>query len=190
MGKVYVILADGFEEVEALTVVDILRRGGVDVTTLSVMKDKKVCGAHEICVEADEVISSSINIEETEMIILPGGGKGRDNMAACKPLLDALIQANERGKKIAAICAAPTVLGRIGLLKGIVSVCYPDPGLEAELKGRIAPSSDRRTITDGNITTSMGPATAMEFALELLEILKGEKMASLVAAGLLYKGQA
>ena len=125
--------------------------------------------------------------EETDMIVLPGGMGGRDNMAASEGLTDLLRKLMEEDKKIAAICAAPTVLGRLGALEGVECLCYPDPELESELKGRVVPKGNARTITDGSFTTSSGPATAMEFGLELVNVLKGKATADQVAAGMLYK---
>lgn len=187
MGNVLVVLADGFEEIEAISVIDILRRGGVSVKTLGISGNRQVVGGHGIPVIADLQLSDGINIEETDMIVLPGGMGGRDNMAASEGLTDLLLKLMEEDKKIAAICAAPTVLGRLGALEGVECLCYPDPELESELKGRVVPKGNARTITDGSFTTSSGPATAMEFGLELVRILKGKEAADKVAAGMLYR---
>ena len=188
MGKVLVVLADGFEEIEAVSVIDILRRAQIPVETIGIADKKEIPGAHGIPVRVDKLLSEGVNIEETDMIVLPGGSVGRDNMAASEELTNLILKLMEENKKIAAICAAPTVLGRLGALEGVECLCYPDPGLESELKGRIIPKGNARTITDGSFTTSSGPATAMEFGLELVRVLRGEDLSGKVAEGMLYKG--
>lgn len=187
MGNVLVVLPDGFEEIEAVSVIDILRRAGLCVKTLAIKKEKDVTGGHGITVRADMVIADGVNIEETDMIVLPGGLAGRDNMAASEELTNLLLKMMEDDRRIAAICAAPTVLGRLGALEGVECLCYPDPVLEGELKGRVIPKGNARTVTDGIFTTSMGPGTAMEFGLELVSVLKGKDAAEQVAEGMLFK---
>ncbi|MBR5338279.1 MAG: DJ-1/PfpI family protein [Lachnospiraceae bacterium] len=189
MGNVLVVLAEGFEEIEAVTVIDTLRRADISVKTMSITGEKEVTGGHGISVKADIFLKDGINIEETDMIVLPGGMGGRDNMAASVELTDLIRKLLEEGKRVAAICAGPTVLGRLGALEGVECLCYPDPGLESELKGRTVPKGNARTITDGNFTTSMGPATAMEFGLELVSVLKGKEAAAGIAAGMLYNNK-
>lgn len=184
MSMVAVILAEGFEEIEALTTVDVLRRAKIEVKTLSLNGVNEVKGSRNIKVVADGLFED-INKEEIDMLVLPGGMDCRNNMAAHEGLKETLLAQNKSQKKIAAICAAPTVLGRIGILEGIDAVCYPGE-LEKELKGRVVPEMGVTTVTCENITTSSGPATAMEFALELVRVLKGEKIAEEVASGLLY----
>ena len=187
MGNVLVVLAEGFEEIEAISAIDVLRRAEVSVKTMGITGETEVMGAHGIPVKTDILLKDGINIEETDMIVLPGGMGGRNNMAASEELTDLLRKLMEEDKKIAAICAAPTVLGRLGALEGVECLCYPDPELESELKGRVVPKGNARTITDGSFTTSSGPATAMEFGLELVNILKGKEAADKVAAAMLYK---
>jgi len=175
---VYLFLAEGFEEIEAIATIDILRRGGVDVRTVSVMKDKKVAGAHGVAVEADEMIAD-IKIDDAEMIVLPGGMPGATNLRACDKLVDAL--KTFKGH-IAAICAAPAVvLGSLGMLKDKEAICYP--GFENDLN--CAKLSEDVVVTDGNITTAIGPGFAMEFGLELVRIAKGDEKAEEVAEGML-----
>lgn len=187
MGVVYVALAEGFEEIEAVNVIDLLRRAKIEVKSLSVTGKKEVTGSRHIKMIADELLENDINIEETDMIVLPGGATGTDNLAANKPLCNLLINMKKKGKRIAAICAAPSVLGKLGLVEGVECVCYPDAEYETALIGRKMPEKNITTITDGLITTSMGPATAMEFGLELIKVLKGEDTVNTVAKGLLYK---
>lgn len=186
MGFVAVILAEGFEEIEALTVIDLLRRARVEVKAVSLTSDKTVTGSRNITVCADTSLQE-ISKEQVDMLVMPGGIVCRDNMSASIPLKRMVLELNKEGKRIGAICAAPSVLGRWGVLEGIEALSYPDEGIEVELKGRITPGNGVRTITDKNITTSSGPATAMEFGLEIIRLLKGQEAANQIAEGLLYK---
>ena len=178
---VYVFLADGFEEVEALTAVDVLRRAGVDVKTVSIQEGPVVSGAHGIDVHAD-LMFSNCNFNEANMLVLPGGLPGSTNLLAHQGLKEQLLDFAKKGKNIAAICAAPMVLGAHGILKGKKATIYP--GIEDKLIGAI-PTGEAVTV-DGNIITGMGPAKAMEFALALLMQLKGENIRNQIAAELLY----
>ena len=176
---IYLFLADGFEEIEALACVDILRRAGIEVKTVGVT-GKTVAGAHGINVEADMLISECGF--DAEMVILPGGSVGTDNLAA-SPEVAALVEdAAKRKAYVAAICAAPTVLGGLGLLEGRRAVCYP--GLEDRLTG--AKSSADRVCIDGKFITSRGPGTTSEFALTIVEILKGRQTADVLRKGMLW----
>ena len=179
---IYVHLADGFEEVEALTTVDVLRRAGIDVKTVSVTGSKSVKGTHDVIVEADLLYEEADYIE-CEMIVLPGGMPGASNLEAHKGLSEHIKDFADGGKKLAAICAAPMVFGTCGILNGKKATIYP--GMEKRLKGAEA-TGDNVTV-DCNIITGKGPALAMEFALKLVEILKGRDIADDVAAGLLYE---
>ena len=181
MGKVIVLLGDGFEEIEGLTVVDVLRRAKIDVESVSIMTEQVITGSRNIKVVADKMFDD-IDSDELDMVVLPGGIKGTDNIKAHEGVNKLLLSAKEKGLKIAAICAAPTALGKIGLLKGYKATCFP--GLENELTG--AECVDNIVITDGYITTSKGPATAMDFALELVKILKDENVLITVKDGLLF----
>jgi len=175
---VYLFLADGFEEIEALTCVDILRRANIEILTVSI-SEKNVKGAHGINVEADMLIS---DCGQAQMLILPGGGVGTDNLKASKPLADFIRTAHENGVYLAAICAAPTVFGGLGILSGKNAVCYP--GLEDGLIG--ATVSSERVCVDGKIITSKGPGTTSEFALTLVEILKDKASADALRKGMLW----
>ena len=173
---VYVLLADGFEEIEALFTPDVLRRGGVEVLTVGV-GGKNIRGAHGITVVAD------ITIEEAsgtpEMLVLPGGMPGSSNLDA-SDAVDALIRRTKAaGGHLAAICAAPFVLSRRGLLQGLRATCFP--GFENELIGAIH-AKDARVVTDGGVTTAIGMGAAGEFAVELLSILKGKEVAEKIAS--------
>ena len=172
-----IFLIDGFEETEALTTVDILRRGGVVVTTVSLMAGQEVTSKNKIPVRADEMFDS-VKGHNFDMIILPGGTLEIKNHDGLQELIK---KYNAEGKLIAAICAAPAALGRAGILHGKTAVCYP--GLEQHLAG--AKIGTHIVETDGNITTAKGPAVTPFFALKLLEILEGKAMSEEVAEGFL-----
>lgn len=166
-------LAKGFEEIEAITIIDVLRRAGLDVKTVSVTGTLKVPGAHQIQVEAD-LLFEEADYNRATMMILPGGMPGTTNLLNHKGLLDKLKVFHDNGKLIGAICAAPMVLGSLGILAGKSAVCYP--GFESHLIG--ATVSKDPFATDGNIVTGRGVGTALGFSLEIVRILKGEKLAS------------
>lgn len=181
MSKVGIFLADGFEEIEGLTVVDILRRAGVDISMISINGKKKVTGAHGIALDTDEDIAQC-DPDDLDMLVLPGGMPGTTNLAACEKLIEALKKADLEKRGIAAICAAPSVLGDLGFLKGKKAVCYP--GFESRLTG--AEVLAVPVVTDGHITTSRGMGTAIAFALELTERLKGKEAAEQTGRSIIY----
>lgn len=181
MSKAYLFLADGFEEVEALTAVDILRRGNVDIKTVSIMDGLSVNGSHGIKVEADLLFDKRA-YDDADMLILPGGGQGTQNLKDKKSLNGVIIKAENEGKYLAAICAAPSVLGLAGLLDGKKAVCYP--GFELQLIG--ATIGKENVVKDGKIITSRGAGTAMEFALVLLETLEGKEVMTKVKESILF----
>lgn len=163
---VYVFLANGFEEIEALCVVDFLRRLHFEVSTVSITDEKTVTGAHAISVVTDCFLHE-IDQESGAAFVLPGGLPGADNLQACDKLKVLLQEADKEQKVIGAICAAPKVLGAFGLLKGRKATCYP--GFEDELIGAepvLAP-----VVRDGHIITSRGVATAPDFAFALADAL-------------------
>jgi 4-methyl-5(b-hydroxyethyl)-thiazole monophosphate biosynthesis len=172
MAKVYSFWADGLEEIEALTPVDVLRRAGNDVTTVSIMGRKTIHGSHGIDVVADCLFKEA-DFRDGSLFILPGGGQGTQYLAGCAPLRELLKESCAAGKHVAAICAAPSVLGSLGLVKGRKAVVYP--GMESTLTG--AEVLDVPTVTDGPVTTGHGPGASMDFALELVRVLNGEAAA-------------
>ena len=176
---IYLFLADGFEEIEALGCVDILRRAELDVSTVGVT-GKTVTGAHGVKVEADILVSECS--DDAEMVILPGGSTGTNNLAASEAVASLVRGAARRNAYVAAICAAPTVLGGLGLLEGKRAVCYP--GLEGRLTG--AKRCDKRVCVDGNYITSRGPGTTAEFSLAIVEILKDRAAAEKIRKGMLW----
>jgi len=169
---VYEFLADGFEEIEALTPVDVLRRAGMDVMTVAVgTGDKKtVTGSHGIAVEADLTMAEAKALGEPDTVILPGGMPGTKNLDADRDVDGFVMRAAERGDTLAAICAAPMILGKRGLLKGKRATSFP--GFEKDLLG--ATVTGGRVEIDGNTVTACGMGAALEFALALIEVKKGE----------------
>ena len=180
MKTVYVFLAEGFEEIEAITIIDVVRRAGIAVTTISISSDKQVTGAHGIPLLADALFTES-DFNNSEMLVLPGGMPGAENLQNFKPLTDLLREKNAANEKIGAICAAPKVLGVNGLLNGKEAVCFP--GFEEQLIG--AEILEQPFVTSHNITTSRGPATAMKFALEIVTRIAGVEKANTLAKGML-----
>ena len=170
-----VMLADGFEEIEALTPVDVLRRAGLTVRTAGV-GGRVITGSHGISVACD-MTEDEVRAEEVDLLLLPGGMPGSKNLDA-SPIVDRLIrEVNAHGGHLAAICAAPFILGRRGLLSGKAATCYP--GFEGELKG--AHLSSLPVVTDGNITTAKGMGVALDFALELVRVLLSDDAAKKIA---------
>ena len=181
MKKVSIFLAEGFEEVEALTPADLLRRAGAEVTLVSIGDKKEVAGSHGIVITADRLFAE-MEFTEMDLLVLPGGMPGTLNLKACGPLLTLLTEHNARGKKLAAICAAPTVLGHAGLLNDKHATCYP--GCEDGLTGAICETAP--VVTDGVITTSRGVGTAIPFALSLIAQLYGQEKADEIAKSIVY----
>ena len=181
MSEVILFLADGFEEIEALSVVDILRRGHVDIKTMSIKDFAEVNGKSNINVAADMCFNKNAALE-ADMIVLPGGGLGTENLKNNSDVTDIIKSFSENNKYIAAICAAPSILGVIGILNGKKAVCYP--GFEPQLVG--AEVANESVVKDGNIITSKGPGTAVDFAFCILETLRGKECAEEVKSGFIY----
>jgi 4-methyl-5(b-hydroxyethyl)-thiazole monophosphate biosynthesis len=177
MAKAALFLIDGFEETEALTTVDILRRGSVEVTTISLTGRDMVTGKQGVPVKADALFEDAQR-ELFDMLVIPGGTIA---YAEHQGLLDWVRRHDAEKRTLAAICAAPAVFGKAGILQGRRAVCYP--GMESWLAG--ATVGKEIVETDGHITTSRGPATAVFFALRLLEILQGEETAEKVGEAFL-----
>ncbi len=165
---VYVFLAEGFEELEALAPVDILRRGGVDVKTAGIM-GKTVTGAHGIPVTADINILEITDFSEIEAVILPGGMPGTVNLEKDETLSGIIDYCYENGKILSAICAAPSILGHKGILKGKKATCFD--GFQKDLTG--AEVLNVPVLRDGNIITAFGAGAAFQFGFKILEALKG-----------------
>ena len=176
-----VLLADGFEEIEALTPVDMLRRAGLDVKTVGIT-GKVVVGSHKIPVVCD-ILPEEVKLEEVRLVIFPGGMPGALNLDSATFTDEIIAAVTNNGGRIAAICAAPLVLGRRGLLKGKFATCYP--GFENELVG--AKTSCEQVVTDGNITTAKGMGAALEFANELVRLICGEEEKDALRAAIMEK---
>ena len=181
MSKVYAFLAEGLEEVECLGAMDILVRAGVEVTLVSVTGSRQVTGAHGFTITADKLFEEA-DPAEADVLFLPGGMPGTKNLAAFEPLMEAVRQAAADGRRVAAICAAPSVLGDLGVLEGKKATCYP--GYESRLKGAV-PVKDG-VVTDGNMTTARGLGYALDLGLELAGILTDRETAAQIKAAIQY----
>ena len=183
MAKVYVFLANGFEDVEALIPVDVLRRGGIEVVTVSITDFPLVTSAHGVNIETD-IMYEQGDFSDADMIILPGGMPGASNLYDHKGVCKAVVDLFAAGGKVAAICAAPAVvLAPLGVLDGKKATCYP--GFESALT-EATYTGDLVTV-DGNVTTAEGPAAAFPFAYELLSQLSNRQTADQIAEGMRYK---
>lgn len=181
MKKVYVFLADGFEEIEGLTVVDLLRRAGIDVTTVSIKEDTTVMGSHRIPIGAD-ISWYQADCRDGDMLVLPGGGVGTQNLEKFAPLGSLVKEFAEAGKDVAAICAAPRILGGLGLLEGRKATSYPSE--MGKLTGAV--TVEDSVAVDGNIITSRGMGTAIDFSLVLISRLADEEKSREIAKSVIY----
>ena len=172
MKRAFIFLANGFEELEAIAPIDILRRADIPVITVSVSDSKMVTGAHNVIVVADQLFSET-DFSDNAILILPGGGVGTKNLAAHKQINELLLRQFEKNKNLAAICAAPSVFGNLGFLAGKEAVCYP--GYEEKLVGAVL--SDKSVVKSDNIITAKGAGVAIPFALKIVETLKGSELA-------------
>ena len=182
MSKVYVFLAEGFEEIEGLTVVDLLRRANIETEMVSVMEGKQIKGSHGIKVTADSMFAD-VDFSDADLLVLPGGMPGTLNLGKHEGLCELLKKQYAEEKMIAAICAAPSVFGQLGLLEGRVATCYP--GFEEELIG--AEVLTQGVVTDGQFITSKGLGTAIDFSLELVRLLVSEECAEQISKAIQYK---
>lgn len=180
MGKVYVILADGFEEIEALAPVDILRRGNVEVV-LAGLNDKVVSSARNVKVIADITVDE-IREDDVEVLIIPGGTGGVEKIRKDERVKALANKLNEKKKTLAAICAGPLALNDFGLIKNKTVTSHPSVKLNLETVNY----KEDKVVKDENILTSRGPATAVDFGFELLKLLKGEQAAQEVAKAMLF----
>lgn len=181
MAKVYEFLATGFEEVEAMAPVDIFRRGGVEIKTVSVTGNLDVVSAHGVTIKADALFED-VDLKDATLLMLPGGLPGATNLNEHEGLKKALVEQAKEGRLVAAICAAPLVLGGLGLLKGKKATCYP--GFEKYMFG--ADYTQQLCSVDGNIITGEGPAASFAYAYTLLEIVKGKGASEPLKEGMMY----
>lgn len=182
MGKtVALVLADGFETIEVMAPLDALRRGGVDVTTVSIMDSDKVISGSDIMVCADKQLND-VDLLSYDMLIVPGGSQGVVNLSHCKPFMDALRAYMDEDKLVGAICAGPTLLADLHVLDGRIATCYP--GAQTNFPEGVY-QAPLGVYVDKNLITASGPGQALSFGLTILEILQGVDVAQSVASGLL-----
>ena len=182
MSKVYTFFATGYEEVEALTVVDLLRRAGVQVNMVSVTGEDSVTGSHGISINMDSKFDDN-DYSDGDVFFLPGGMPGTTNLLAHEGLCRLLVSKCQEGKRLAAVCAAPSVFGQLSLLKGKKATCYP--GFEDKLVGAEVVADS--VVTSENITTSRGMGTSIDLGLELITLLCDEEKAMSIGKGIIYK---
>ncbi len=177
--QVYLFLADGFEEIEAISPIDILRRANINIQTVSISGTKEVTGTHGIIIQAD-LLFTEVDFSLNDMLILPGGMPGTKNLDAHQALKAILTAQYEKRGKIAAICAAPSILGKMGFLNGKEAICYP--GFEEALSGAVISKS--LVVKSDNIITAKGAGVAVEFALKIVEELKGKSASEKIASAI------
>lgn len=182
MNRLAIFLADGFEEIEALAVVDICRRGGLTIDMISIMGKTEVTGSHGIMVKADGLFEDAV-IGDYDMLILPGGMPGTLKLEAHEALMQQVDEFYAAGKKIGAICAAPSIFGHKGILKGRRACSYPT--FENQLEGA-AVTPGPVEISD-NVITSRGMGTAIDFGLAILGVFCGQEMAQKIAKAIIYQ---
>ncbi|MCC3144508.1 DJ-1/PfpI family protein [Halanaerobium sp. Z-7514] len=181
MGKVLIPLADGFEEIEAVSNIDVLRRAGLEVITAGI-GGREIRGDHDIKVEADQKIEA-IDSSDISAVVLPGGMPGAANLRDSKKLLEIIREVNARGDLCAAICAAPIVLEAAGILAGKKATSYP--GFDDQMQS--ADYQEKKLVKDGNIITSRGPGLALEFALNIVEYLVGSEKSEELKKAMLFQ---
>ncbi|MCI5517024.1 DJ-1/PfpI family protein [Roseburia sp. MUC/MUC-530-WT-4D] len=181
MSKIGIFMADGCEEIEGLTVVDIVRRAGIDITTISISDKNEVAGAHGITFLADAK-KDEVDFSTLDGIVLPGGMPGTTNLGADETVDKVIREFAAGGKLVAAICAAPSVLGQAGILNGKHATSYP--GFEPKLTGAV--TSEDSVVQDGNVITSRGMGTAIAFALEIVSYFTDKKTADKLAESIIY----
>lgn len=182
MSKTAIFMADGVEEIEALTVVDLLRRAKEEIVMVNIHDTDKVVGSHNIVTETDQKISE-FNPADYDAVVLPGGLRGHQNLKANDKVIAAVKEMAAAGKLVTAICAAPTVLGYAGVLEGKKAICYP--GMEDGLTGAVVTTEE--VVCDGNIITSRGMGTAIPFGLAIIEYLQDKNAADEMAAKIVFR---
>lgn len=183
--KVAVFIAPGLEEVEALAVVDLLFRAGIAVDMVSVAGERTVVSSHNITVTCNRTLDEA-DLEDYDMLVLPGGLPGTPNLKACQPLMDEVVARARAGRPVAAICAAPSILAELGLLEGRRATS--NPAFLAVLAEHGADTSEDSVVVDGNITTSRGMATAIDFGLEIVRHYLGDAAVEDLKAKIVYQG--
>lgn len=182
MSKAYVFLADGFEDIEGLTVVDLLRRADIQVTTVSIKDEKAVTTSHGVSLLTDTVFSET-DFEDADMLVLPGGKRGTENLRHDAALAELLRKHYAAGRWVAAICAAPTVLSGLGFLKGRKATSYPTVLSMLDCRE----TSEEPVVTDGNVITSRGMGTSTDFSLQIISVLVSPEKAREIADQVVYR---
>ena len=183
--RVALMVAEGLEEIEGLTVVDLLFRAGIPCDTVSIAADRTVTSSHKVTIVCDRSLADDdFSFADYGLVVLPGGIPGTPNLAACKPLTDELCRRMAAGEPVAAICAAPTILAELGLLEGRHATCYPDRQPTLVERGAIV--DEGNVVIDGNLTTSRGMGTAIDFALAIIAQAKGQDEADRLARAIVY----
>ena len=180
MKKAYIFLANGHEEVEALMVVDLLRRAGLDIATVSITGSKMVTSSHNVTYEAD-FLFEEVEGNLVDLVVLPGGLPGTHNLLAFEPLMKMVCEHNEAGKLVAAICAAPSILAELGILDGKKGTSYP--GFGTKIENYV----EAPVVVDGNVITGRGLGAAIDFGLALIELLVDEQKAKEISAAIQYR---
>lgn len=181
MAKVYEYIADGTEEIEALTMTDVLRRAGVEVVTVSINKTAEVTMSHGVRIICDTTVAEA-DVNDADMLLLPGGMPGATNLNDCEAVRTAVLRQYEQGKKVGAICAAPLILGGLGILQGKRTTCYP--GFESQMTG--ATYTKELFTVDGNVITGEGPAATLPFSYAILEMLGKGAEAEQLREGMMF----
>ena len=181
MSHIAIFLADGFEEIEGLTVVDLCRRAGIRTDMVSITEEKTVLGAHDIPVITD-ITMQETNFDALDMIVLPGGMKGTRSLEACEPLMEQVERFHQAGKYLSAICAAPSIFGHKGYLKGREACSYPT--FETHLEGAVV--KQESAVTCDHFITGRGMGCSIDFALAIISRLEGKEMADKIAAQVVY----
>lgn len=182
MSRTAIFLAPGFEEIEALTVVDLLRRADIEIDMISISEEHQVTGSHKIQVYADKTWPE-VDFDKVDMIILPGGMPGTKNLEAYEPLVQQIKEFHKNGKYISAICAAPSILGHLGMLKGRNACSFPE--YESHLEGAIVTHNEVE-VSD-HIITSRGMGCAIPFGLAIVERFKGKETAEILAEKIVFE---
>ena len=184
MSEVCMFFGTGYEEVEALAAIDIMRRAGIEVDMVSITGEKYVTSSHKVTVEMDCLLED-VDFEKVKMIVLPGGMPGTTNLEACAPLMEQVEKFYEQKKLLAAICAAPSIFGHRGMLKGRNACCYPS--FESHLEGATV-TKNPCEVSD-HVITSRGMGCAVDFGLAIVEKLRGKEAADKVAESIIYTGK-
>lgn len=183
--RVAVFLADGMEEIEALTVVDLLYRAGIPCETVSITNSNVVTSSHDVSVVCDrEIDDTRFDFDDYDMLVLPGGMPGTTNLGECDDLTDQVQRFVREGRQVAAICAAPTILAKLGLLEGKHATCFPNLTGVLEENGAIL--TEGSVVVDGNITTSRGMGTAISFGLAIVAHYLGQETADDLARKIVF----